>query len=307
MLLNLLIFATSLFVLIYASNKFIHSAERIGMSLGISPFVIGVTLVAFGTSLPELTTSIIAVTSGSSEIVVGNVIGSNITNILLVMGLTALAVGTLKIERNIMKEDVPLLLGSAVLLWFALQDGHFSILESIIFLSGLVGFLLYTIRGKEDEIIVKTSVKWYSYFILIVSGIAIYFGASYTVSSIEVLANELGVNPSMVSLSLLALGTSLPEVVVSITAARKGKHALALGNVIGSNMFNTYAVMAIPSYFGELKIPETILSFSLPFMLATTIIFWLVTYSKEVSLWKAGMLVSFYVFFLGELYNISTV
>ena len=135
----------------------------------------------------------------------------------------------------------------------------------------------------------------------------IYFGASYTVISIEKLALLFNVNPSIISLSLLALGTSLPEVVVSISAARKGKHSLALGNVIGSNMFNTYAVMAIPSFFGKLEIPESVISFSLPFMLATTIIFMLVTFSKEVSLWKAGMLVSFYIFFLAELFKLSFV
>jgi len=294
-------------VLIYASNKFIDSAETIGLSLGISPFVIGVTLVAFGTSLPELTTSILAVLGGTSEIVVGNVVGSNITNILLVLGLTALAVGTLKIERDIMKEDVPLLLGSAVLLWFAISDGSFSLIEALIFIAGLLGFLLYTIRGKEDDIVKGAKAGWLTYMILILAGVAIYFGASYTVSSIEELALLFNVNPSLVSLSLLALGTSLPEVVVSVSAARKGKHSLAMGNVIGSNMFNTYAVMAIPSFFGELVIPDSVISFSLPFMLATTIIFMLVTFSKEVSLWKAGMLVSFYIFFLAELFKVSFV
>ena len=304
---TILIFAASLFVLIFASNKFIDSAENIGLSMGVSPFVIGVTLVAFGTSLPELSTSILAVLAGTSEIVVGNVVGSNITNILLVLGLTALAVGTLRIERDIMKEEVPLLLGSAVLLWFAVRDGSFSLIEALLFIAGLMGFLLYTIKGKEDDIIKGAKAGIMSYVVLIISGVAIYFGASYTVFSIEKLALLFNVNPSIVSLSLLALGTSLPEVVVSISAARKGKHSLALGNVIGSNMFNTYAVMAIPSFFGEIIIPESVISFSLPFMLATTIIFMLVTYSKEVSLWKAGMLVSFYIFFLAELFKMSFV
>jgi cation:H+ antiporter len=304
---TILIFAASLFVLIFASNKFIDSAETIGLSLGISPFVIGVTLVAFGTSLPELTTSILAVLGGTSEIVVGNVVGSNITNILLVLGLTALAVGTLKIERDIMKEEVPLLLGSAILLWFAIRDGSFSRIESLIFIAGLLGFLLYTIREKEEGTRKGAKAGWLNYVILIAAGVAIYFGASYTVSSIEEMALLFNINPSIVSISLLALGTSLPEVVVSMSAARKGKHSLAIGNVIGSNMFNTYAVMAIPSFFGDIVIPDSVISFSLPFMLATTIIFIIVTFSKEVSLWKAGMLVSFYIFFLAELFKLSFV
>lgn len=297
----------SLAFLIYASNKFIDSAEKIGFSIGISPFIIGVTLVSFGTSLPELTTSIISVYSGSSEIVVGNVVGSNITNILLVLGVTSMMVGRLQVVRDIMSEDVPLLIGSAILMWFVLADLNFSFFETILFLFGMGGFLFYTIQsGKSDgQKRVKTGIG--TYLVLIISGVAIYFSARYTVSSIESMALSLKIDPSFISLSLLALGTSLPEVVVSVAAARRGKHAIAVGNVLGSNIFNTYAVMAIPSLFGDLVIPESILTFSLPFMIVTTILFSLVCYSKSVSFWKAGMLLSFYIFFLAELFRLGFV
>ncbi len=307
MSLSLLIFVISLAFLIYASNKFIDSAEKIGFSIGISPFIIGVTLVSFGTSLPELTTSIISVYSGSSEIVVGNVVGSNITNILLVLGVTSMMVGRLQVVRDIMSEDVPLLIGSAILMWFVLADLNFSFFETILFLFGMGGFLFYTIQsGKSDgQKRVKTGIG--TYLVLIISGVAIYFSARYTVSSIESMALSLKIDPSFISLSLLALGTSLPEVVVSVAAARRGKHAIAVGNVLGSNIFNTYAVMAIPSLFGDLVIPESILTFSLPFMIVTTILFSLVCYSKSVSFWKAGMLLSFYIFFLAELFRLGFV
>jgi len=302
-----LTFIVSLAALIIGSNKFIDSAERIGLSWGISPFIIGVTLVSLGTSLPELTTSILSVLSGASEIVVGNVIGSNITNILLVLGLSAMAAGRLKIERDIMSEDIPLLFGSAVLLWFALRDLHFSLFEAILFLFGLTGFLMYSIqdRGEEDIPDVKPGVVTYA--ILLVSGIAIFAGAKYTVASMQDIAALLDISPSLISISLLALGTSLPEVVVSVSAARKGKHAIAIGNVLGSNVFNTYAVMAIPSFFGTLTIPESILQFALPFMVVTTILFSLVCYSKSISFWKAGMLISFYIFFIAELFRLGFV
>jgi len=300
-------FIASLAALIVGSNKFIDSAEKIGLYIGISPFVIGVTLVSFGTSLPELSTSILSVISGSSEIVVGNVIGSNITNILLVLGLSAVAVGRLKIERNIMSDDVPLLFGSAMLLWFALRDLHFSFFEAILFLFGLAGFLMYSIqdRGQEDSPKEKPGVM--TYVILLLGGVAIFLGAKYTVSSMEEIAALLDISPSLISISLLALGTSLPEVVVSVSAARKGKHAIAIGNVLGSNVFNTYAVMAIPSFFGTLTIPENIMTFALPFMVVTTILFSLVCYSKSVSFWKAGMLISFYIFFIAELIRLGFV
>lgn len=307
MILTFVIFVFSLAVLIFSSNKFIDNAEKIGYSWGISPFIIGVTLVSFGTSLPELMTSIISVYSGSSEIVVGNVVGSNITNILLVLGISALAVGQLKIKRDIMSEDIPLLFGSSMLLWFSLRDLHFSIFEAILFLFGLAGFLMYSLRNGSAEKMDKVKTGAVTYLFVLLAGVAIFFSAKYTVSSIEILAGGLGISPSFISLSLLALGTSLPEVVVSVSAARKGKHAIAVGNVLGSNIFNTYAVMAIPSFFGELTIPPSIMTFSLPFMVVTTILFSLVCYSKMVSFWKAAMLVSFYIFFLAELIRLGFV
>jgi len=206
-----------------------------------------------------------------------------------------------------MSEDVPLLFGSAILLWFALRDLHFSTFEAVLFLFGLAGFLMYSISNGVSEGPDKVKTNVLTYILLAISGVAIFFSAKYTVSSIESLATAMDVSPSMISLSLLALGTSLPEVVVSISAARKGKHAIAVGNVLGSNVFNTYAVMAIPSLFGPLEIPESIMAFSLPFMVVTTILFSLVCYSKSVSFWKAGMLVSFYIFFLAELIRLGFV
>lgn len=303
MLVPLLTFILSLTVLIYTSNKFIDSSEKIGLSLGISPFIIGVTIVAFGTSLPELATSIISVIDGASEIVVGNVVGSNITNILLVIGLSTVAAGRLKISRDIMDIDIPLLSGSAVLLYFVLSDLYFSVIESVIFLAGMVAFLLYSIQDKSEERPERIATGLRTYFVMVVSGFGVYFGASYTVSSVTELSVLLNINPSIISLGVLALGTSLPEVVVSIAAARRGIHEMAIGNVIGSNIFNTYAVMGIPSLIGPLNIPAEIMDFSMPFLVGVTFIFGLVTYSKNISFWEGLLLISFYIFFVIELIN----
>ena len=218
-----------------------------------------------------------------------------------------MAVGKLKIERDIMSEDVPLLFGSAILLWFSLRDLHFSFFEAILFLFGLAGFLMYSIQGRVTDQEAKEKPGVMTYVIMLAAGVAIFLGAKYTVSSMEQIAQIMDISPSLISISLLALGTSLPEVVVSVSAARKGKHAIAVGNVLGSNVFNTYAVMAIPSFFGTLVVPEGILTYALPFMVVTTILFILVCYSKSVSFWKAGMLISFYIFFLAELIRLGFV
>ena len=145
------LFAASLFVLVKASDWFVGSAENIGLAFGVSPFIIGVTIVAFGTSLPELAASIAAVFSGSSEIVVGNVVGSNITNILLVLGLTAVINRQIKLDFNVMDIDMPLLLGSAFLLWFVLADLQVTLVEAAILLVGMFIFLMNSIGGKRDE------------------------------------------------------------------------------------------------------------------------------------------------------------
>ena len=139
----------SLAALVIASDWFISSAEKIGTYIGIPSFVIGVTIVAFGTSLPELATSIAAVTSGTSEIVIGNVIGSNITNILLVLGLAAFLGGKMKIDFDVMDIDMPLLFGSAFLLYFALYDLQFTLIEATIFIIALIVFLLNSFTRKK--------------------------------------------------------------------------------------------------------------------------------------------------------------
>ena len=135
MLSSIVIFIVSLTVLIYSSDRFIGASENIGLGFGVAPFVIGVTVVAFGTSLPELMTSIISVYHGSSEIVVGNVVGSNITNILLVVGISGVVSGDMIIKRDLIGQDIPMLMASAIILWFSLQDLSFSTIEAILFLS----------------------------------------------------------------------------------------------------------------------------------------------------------------------------
>jgi len=296
------LFIVSLGVLLKASDWFIDSAEQIGLSLGVSPFIIGVTIVAFGTSLPELATSIASVLSGESEIVTGNVVGSNITNIALVLGLAALVVDKIELEYNIWHVDMPFLWGSAFLLWFVLRDLHFSLFEGILFIMGIVVFLAYSFKSEQEpEEIERPTVTWKTYTMLIIGGAFVYLGADYTILAIRKLSTFAGIDPEIIALSAVALGTSLPEVIVSLNAARRGKASIAVGNVLGSNIFNTYIVMGISSFFGKLVIPTNINELFLPLMVAMTILFGIMSNNKKITRWEGVLLLMFYAFFFGQL------
>lgn len=302
MFLPILIFIISITVLLIASDKFVDSSEKVGLALGIPSFVVGVTIVAFGTSLPELATSIVSVYSGSSEVVIGNAVGSNITNILLVLGAAAIFGKEIKIDHDVMKSDMPMLFGSAFLLYFTLQDFKLDTFECLLYLFMLVIFLISSLKGNEDtEHIEKTKTNARDWFTILIGAVLIYFSAKYTIESLETLATMADIPKHVIAITVVALGTSLPEVVVSISAAKKGNHGIAVGNVLGSNIFNTFAVMAIPGLLGDLTIPESTMHFSVPFMVAVSVMFGMICLTRTISKWEGFMLVAFYVFFIGTM------
>jgi cation:H+ antiporter len=288
------IFVVSLATLLKASDWFVDSAEAIGLSLGISPFIIGVTIVAFGTSLPELAASIAAVLAGQSEIVIGNVVGSNITNLALVLGLTAVIVKNIYLESDLWLIDMSFLWCSSFLLWFVLQDLHFSTFECLLFLAGIFLFLMYSFRGDKREVAEdRPQVLPRHYALLVV-------GADYTIFSISKISEILSIPPKLIALTAVAIGTSLPEIVVSLSAARRGKSEIAIGNVLGSNVFNTFVVMAIPGLIGPLEIPADIQSFYVPMMIAMTVLFGVMAFDRVITRWEGWILLLFYLLFLGE-------
>lgn len=306
----------SLVVLVKASDIFTDSAETIGNWLKLPAFIIGVTIVAIGTSLPELASSIASVMKGSSEIVIGNVVGSNIANIFLVLGIAAIVAKKLKIKYELIHVDLPLLICSAGLLAITVWDGVFSIPEAVICLIAIAIYIIYTIRsesgGKDKEIRKemkpelkklrkRDKLKATVWIMLILSAFFIYVGAEFTVSSVIELSKLLNIGTEIIAASAVALGTSLPELVVSVTAARKGNAEIAVGNVLGSNIFNSLAVMGIPAFFGVLIIPKSILAFSLPVMLFATFLYFFTTQDKQITRWEGYMLVLFYVLYMGKL------
>ena len=253
--------------------------------------------------LPELATSIASIYSGTSEIVTANVVGSNITNILLVLGLTAVFGKQIKLNFNIWEIDMPMLLASAFILYLSLMDQNLSIYEATLFLIALTVFLINSVKGSSSDDDTREKVQMMDVGRLLIGGVLVFIGAKYTIYGIENVAALANVSPEFISLTAVALGTSLPEVVVSIAAAKRGKHAIAVGNVLGSNIFNTYAVMSIPRFLGDLEIADAIMQQGLPFMIVSTIIFGAVTISQKISRWEGTLLILIYLFYIGELYR----
>lgn len=314
-----LILAVALVALVKGSDWFVGAAEKVGLALGIPAYIIGVTVVAFGTSLPELASSTVAVLAGKSEIVVGNAIGSNIANIALVLGITSVIGRKVTFNINLMDADIPLLICSAFLLWFVLMpdtDGiaRLELIEAIILLAALGIFIAYSFdtdgsMTQVDDTEAKAKISPITYLTLLLSAGLLYLGAKYTVDAIIKISEMLQIQSDAIAQSVVALGTSLPEILVSVVAMKRGKPDIAIGNILGSNVFNTFAVVGIPGIVAlftgtrqGLAIPPGITSFSLPMMTALTLIFFFLMISKTVTRWEGYTLLLFYIYFIAALF-----
>jgi cation:H+ antiporter len=304
------IFVVSLLVLLKASQYFTIAAEKIGRMLGVSHFVIGMTIVAVGTSLPELISSIIAVLEDSSEIVAGNVLGSNIANIFLILGIAAIVSQRFKITYNLLPVDLPILMTSAFFLAAAIWDGTFTFGEAILFVACFIIFLVYTAkdgkfnRKKPKKEAGKLPFEIKPVLMIFLSGIFVYLGAKYTIESVIRISEFLHVGTEIIAISAVAVGTSLPELAVTISAVKRKNAEMVVGNILGSNVFNSFAVMGIPGLLTNLKVPESLTHFALPVMLAASILFLVVIVDKQVSKWEGWMFFIFYGFFLGKIFNL---
>ncbi|MGM0442741.1 MAG: calcium/sodium antiporter [Fibrobacterota bacterium] len=299
------VLVVSIAVLVKASDSFVEGAEEVGGYFRLPGFVIGVIIVGVGTSLPELVSSVVAVMNDASGIVSGNVLGSNITNILLVLGVGSLMTRQMKITIDMLHGDIPVLLASSFLLYFMIADGSYSFNEAIISLICLVLYLMQTLSGgRGDEHPARTVLHPAAVVQIILAPVFIYFGAEYTIKSVIELSQIFNVAEEIIALSAVALGTSLPEVMVSISAARRNKPDIIVGNIVGSNIFNTFIVMGIARLFGDLNISPTIAEFSLPFSVAVTLLFIVITVDKKIPRWEGAFLLVFYFYFIGRIYNL---
>ncbi len=315
MTLWIVVFVVSILVLVKAAQLFTAGAERIGLRYGLPPFIVGVTIVAMGTSLPELLSSVYAVTAGSSEIVIGNVLGSNISNVFLVLGISAVLAGRMETVYNLVHVDLPFLAGSAGLLAVTTWDGQFTLVEALICLGALAVYIAYTIATASSDEATESregaavdeadrSLDKKTIALFLCSVIFLYLGARYTVEALIKISEIANIATEIMAASAVAFGTSLPELVVSVTASRQGNQSMVIGNVLGSNIFNALGVMAIPRFFGDLALPTSMLEYSLPMMAVATVLYLLITQDKQITKWEGWLLILFYVLFIGKLFEL---
>ncbi|HIP30210.1 MAG TPA: calcium/sodium antiporter [Sulfurospirillum arcachonense] len=255
------IFLVSMGALVFGANYIIIESERIALHFNISSFVIGATLIAVGTSLPEMAASIAASSAGKSDMAVANVLGSVTFNISLVLGLIFLITKDLKPKRDLFKNDSAWSLFPLMIFIIMAYDGTIGMFEGIMFLLLMVGYLLFlskdakSIEGEVDTELAKEKFAWGKTLIFLFIGFAlVIIGANYTIESASTIARSLGVTEWVISLILIAFGTSLPELVVSIAAARKGNADMIIGNIIGSNVANFTIVLGSAAIVNPLTI-----------------------------------------------------
>ena len=266
----LLIFGLSL--LIAGSNYLLKSAVDLSIKLNLSKVVIGLTVVSFATSAPELLISISSALKGSSDIAISNVLGSNIANLGLVLG-TALCFTTIKIPKSNIKYDWTFMMFVSILFYFFLKDFVINRIEGLILFVTLIIFLFFIVKIRKDEhmddVVKNEKVSNFKILLLLIlSSLLLYFGSELFVKSSIYFANYFGVSERVIGLTLVAIGTSLPELVTTLVAIYKSELDISIGNIIGSNIFNILAVIGITSLITDLNIlSESILSFDIYVMI----------------------------------------
>lgn len=306
----------SLVLLVKSADYFSGAAEKIGIAFGLSSFIVGATIVSIGSSMPEIATAIITILSGDPALqtfAIDTIIGSNIANCLLVGGIAAIAVGTLKVKEQLIDVDLPFFFISSAIFILFIMDGSFTWVEGLVSVVLLVIFILYTIfdtdaDGKVDTCIALKkngcSIKWQTIAVLIAGSVGIYFGADFTITSVTEVAKIFGISTTVVTMIVVAVGTSLPELIISVQAARRGKHSIALGNIFGSNTFNVLGVAGIPSFFGTLVVSEQAMTIGIPLFIVATLAFIFTTSDDCIKKWEGYALLMVYLVFIGKIVGI---
>lgn len=300
-------------VLIASAKFFTEAAEHVGIAFGLSPFAVGVFIVALGTSLPELVSSVLAVSRGTSEIVSGNVLGANTANLLFILGVVAAASGRgIQLGEQYIAIDLNFMVGSAMVLALVMFDGAVGRLEGVLLVAGYVAYMGYLMTegrsANAEEHFTSAleqppakGIQLRDVAILLVAGAGIYLSAGVTLDALMVSASRIGISPAIASLTILSLGTTLPELAVSITAARAGHAEMAVGNILGSCIFNSFSVLGIASLVGPVTVPEELVRLPLPAYAGSALLFYLLTQDKRVSRWEGVLFVLLYVLLLSEL------
>lgn len=328
----IVIFVASLIVMVKGADWLLESAEKIGVSIGFSPFIVGVLLVGVGTSFPELISSIVAAIEGVTEIIPANAIGSNIANILLVIGIASIVSGKLVVTKNLIDLDLPLVALSTVVLFMVLRDGVITRPESLFLVFGYLVYFMYVCneeRKKPDatkhdivevidesegdehaepvvgDAILATPTHIFREIILLLVGAgALALGAKYLIDSVVALSQLFAISPGVISLAAVAFGTSLPEILVSVKAALQQKSEVAVGNIFGSNVFNILAVIGFPGLFVHIHADEQTMTLGMPVLIAATALFIISGISKRIHNWEGWMYITIYSIFIMKLFGV---
>lgn len=308
MLLQLVMFAVGLVILVAGAEALIRGAVRVARALGVSPFIVGFTVIGFGTSAPELVVSLSAALGGSSDIALGNVVGSNIANVGLVLGLAAV-VAPLAAHMRLLKVEVPLVIGCSLLLWGLCGDGHVSRVDGAILLACFAGLAVYMYRSAraeppevKEEIGLVAAEKmrvWVAAVLVVVGLVGLIGGAHLMVTAAVELARDLGVSEWLIGLTVVAVGTSLPEMAAGIAGALKGEADIVLGNVAGSNLFNVLLILGTTAVVQPMGVPGTALALELPVMTGFAVLLMLVVANGlRVHRWEGALLLTAYAGFV---------
>jgi cation:H+ antiporter len=300
------IFAVALLVLIKGADIFIDGAKKIGQWFGMSSFAVGILIVGMGTSLPELASSFAAVWSGATEIVIANAVGSNITNILLIVGVLAFFGGPVLIKQDLLKTELPLFFIATVHFIAVLIDGVVDRVEAVLLVATFGAYLWYIMVESKQQVMedgeVVPKISWLT-FALTVGGLAaVIFGATYVVESTITMATILSVPVGLVAILAIAIGTSLPEFVVTIQSIRRRETEMAIGNIFGSNAFNMLVVVGLPGLFVSALVADVVvMQLGLGILIAASLIFFVSGLARQLMRWEGLMMLIFFAFFLVKL------
>lgn len=299
------LFALGLAILVGGAEAFIRGAVTVARQFGVSPFVIGLTLVGFGTSAPELVVNVAAAWNGSPDLALGNVVGSNISNVGLILGTAAL-IAPLTVRMRLRKAEMPIMLAFSVLLWILAANGPLGRVHGAILLAGFAGMMVFLIRFSppepadvKAEIGTETGRKrapWGAGLLLVAGLVGLVGGAELMVRAAVAIATAWGVSELVIGLTVVAIGTSLPELASSVAAAVRGQSDIAVGNVVGSNIFNIVLILGITTQVSPLPVPADLLRYDLPAMVGFSVLLLAVMANGlTVRRWEGAILLASFV------------
>lgn len=312
---TILLFLAGLITLIIGADLLVRGASRLAAAFGVSPLVIGLTIVAIGTASPEIAVSLQAAAAGQGDLTLGNVLGSNIFNILFILGVTAI-VAPVVIAEQLIRKDAPIMLGISLLTLVLAIDGNLGWFDGVILLIGMISYIVFALRQSKEES--KAVQAEYAQefapkephtarntitnigFILVGLGLLV-LGSNWLVESASQIAKSLGVSELVIGLTIVAAGTSLPEVATSVIAALKKESDIAVGNAVGSNIFNLLGVLGLGAVVapGGIAVAERVLQFDLPVMLFVALVSLPIFYvDSRISRLDGGLLLSYYVIYV---------